>query len=125
MVRATHVLHVDEELNRVHGPVERAKERRWAAPHGRNEVFPRRAISHGSPDLVRVTGQRRPDQSGSTIGSPLTHDEVCGEIGGNPALAQRWGLGAMGQQQIAKGLAFLLSETEWRHGGILKRANVW
>ncbi len=122
---ATYVLHVDEELHRVHRPIERTEEQRWPAPDGLDELLPPHAVPRRLPHFVRVAGQRWPHESWPAVGSPFTDDEVRCQIGGEPTLAQGGCLGTELDEQIAEGLAFLLSEAEWWHWRILrKRANL-
>ena len=72
--------------------------------------------SRGSePHLLRVGRQRGPDQAGPAVGPPLPHDDVRREIGRDPTLAQRRGVGTMFEKEIAERLALLLREGGWRH----------
>src|SRR5271157_4413906 len=119
VLRATYVLDVDEELDCVHRPIEGAEEQRWPAPHGLDQLLPRGAIPHLAPHVVRVPGQRGPDESGPAVGSPFTDNEVRSQVGGRPTLAQRGGVRTTLDKQVTEGLAFLLSEARWCHGRIL------
>ena len=70
------VLHVDEELDGVHRPVEGSEKQWWSSAHGRDELIPRHAVPRRAPHLLGVAGHRRPDQAGPAVGAPLPHDDV-------------------------------------------------
>ena len=117
---ATYVLHVDEELDRVHRPIEGTKEQRRPAPDGLDELLPPHAVPHRPPHLVRVAGQRWPHETGPAVGSPFADDQVRSQIGGQPTFAQGGCLGTKLDKQVAEGLAFLLSEAGGGMDGILR-----
>lgn len=118
-LRVTHVFGVDEVLDRVHWPIERTEEQRRSAPHGLDELLPRHAIPSCPPYFVRVTGQPGPDESGPTVGSPFTHNEVCNQVGGEPTLAQRGRVGTTLHKKVAESLALQLGEGGSRHWRIV------
>jgi len=107
---ATHVLDVDEELDRVHRPIQGAKEPRRPAPHGLDQFVPWGSVSDRAPNLVRVSGQWGPYESGTAVGTPFSDDQVGCEIGGQPSLAQGGCVGTEIDEEVAEGRAFLLSE---------------
>jgi hypothetical protein len=74
----TYVLDMDEELDRVHRPVEGTEERGRPSPYCFDESLPGRAIPHRPPHLVRISGQWWPDEPGAAIGSTFTDNEVRG-----------------------------------------------
>jgi hypothetical protein len=116
---------VDEELDRVHGPIKRAKEQRRPAPDCLDQLVPWGAISNSPPNSVRVSGQWGPYESGPAVGSPFTDHQVRGQIGGQPTLAQGGCVGTEVDKEVAEGRALLLSKGGWRHRRSLgKRAGV-
>ena len=112
---------MDEELDGVHRSVEGTQKERRAAAYRGDKVLEGRAISHGTTDLVGVSGQRGPHQSGAAVGPSLTDDQIGGQIGGHPAGTQCRRFGTELDQQITQCLALLLGEGCRRHGRILRR----
>ena len=74
------VLDVDEEFDRVHGPVEGPEEQRGTGADGRHQFLPGRAVRLRvlTASVWPARGGR--DHSPATVGSPFAHDQMGGEI---------------------------------------------
>ena len=122
--RPTNVLHVNEELDRVHRSIERTQQHRRTVAHGLHELLPGSAIPNGEPYLVGVPSEWVPHEAGTRVGPPLTDNEVRRQIGSGPPLAQGGRLWTSLEEQVAEIRSFLLGEGGRRHGRSLWKRRI-